>query len=210
MRKEFLSWADNFSTMRELDETDLEILQLLVADARRPYKEIADAVGLSPPTVSDRVDRLRELGVIQRFTVDVDRSLLSEGVAVLVDLTVKPGRVADVREGVADLDGVEHVFETADGNVVFHARLRDGAVEPLLADAVDIDAIREYDVRLLSDSSWFPRPGEAEFALTCDECGNTVTSEGVTAEIGGERYHFCCPSCRDQFEERYDELAEDA
>jgi len=196
--------------MRELDETDLEILQLLVADARRPYKEIADAVELSPPTVSDRVERLRELGVVRRFTVDVDRSLLSEGVAVLVDLTVKPGRVADVREGVAGIDGVEHVFETADGGVVFHARLRDGAVEPMLADALDLDAVREYDVRLLSDSSWHPEPREVEFALECDECGNTVTSEGESVRIDGDVYQFCCSSCKSRFEEQYEELKEAA
>jgi len=206
----FLLLSENLSPMQELDENDLEILQLLVADARRPYNEIADAVGLSPPTVSDRIDRLRELGVVRRFTVDVDRSLLSEGVAVLVDLTVEPGRVADVRAGVEEIDGVEHVFETADGSVVFHARLVDDAVEPLLADAVDLDAVQTYDVRLLSDSAWFPQPGDAEFALECDECGNTVTSEGESARIDGDRYQFCCPSCKSRFVEQYEELKEAA
>ena len=196
--------------MRELDETDLEILQLLVADARRPYNEIADAVDLSPPTVSDRIDRLKELGVVRRFTADLDRSLLSEGVAVLVDLHVEPGRVSEVRSGVEDIDGVEHVFVTAGGNVVFHARLRDGAVEPLLADAVDTDAVREYDVRLLTDSAWHPEPRGVEFALECDECGNSVTSEGESARIDGDLYQFCCSSCRTRFEEQYEELKEAA
>lgn len=196
--------------MRELDETDLEILQLLVADARRPYNEIAEAVGLSPPTVSDRIDRLQELGVVRQFTVDVDRSLLSEGVAVLVDLHVEPGRVAEVREDVETIDGVEHLFVTADGHVIFHARLRDGAVEPLLSETLDADAVREYDVHLLADSSWYPQPREVEFALECDECGNTVTSEGESARIDGDLYQFCCPSCRGRFEEQYEELKEAA
>jgi DNA-binding Lrp family transcriptional regulator len=47
--------------MRDLDETDLEILQLLLSDARRPYSDIAETVGLSAPAVSDRVSRLREI-----------------------------------------------------------------------------------------------------------------------------------------------------
>ncbi|MFC7078828.1 AsnC family transcriptional regulator [Halorussus caseinilyticus] len=196
--------------MRELDETDLEILQLLVADARRPYNEIADAVNLSPPTVSDRIDRLRDLGVVKRFTVDLDRSLLSDGVAVLVDLHVEPGRVSEVRNGVEGIDGVEHLFVTADGNVIFHARLRDGAVEPLLTDAIDIDAVREYDVKLLEDSAWHPEPRGVEFALECDECGNSVTSEGESSHIDGELYQFCCSSCQSQFEERYEDLKEAA
>ncbi|WP_128478854.1 AsnC family transcriptional regulator [Halorussus pelagicus] len=192
--------------MRELDETDLEILQLLVADARRPYKEIADAVNLSPPTVSDRIDRLRELGVIERFTVDLDRSLLSDGVAVLVDLHVEPGHLSPVRSGVEGIDGVEHVFVTADGHVVFHARLQDGAVEPLLDEVLDTDDIREYDVRLLADSTWHPDPRGVEFALECDECGNSVTSEGESSRIDGDLYQFCCSSCKARFEEQYEEL----
>jgi len=196
--------------MRELDETDLEILQLLVADARRPYNEIAEAVGLSPPTVSDRIDRMRELGVIQQFTVDLDRSLLSEGVAVLVDLHVEPGRVAGVRKSVEALDAAEHVFVTADGRVVFHARLEDGAVEPLLADSLDTDAIREYDVDLLARSSWSPEPEGVELALECDECGNTVTSEGESARIDGDLYQFCCSSCLSRFEEQYEAIKEAA
>ncbi|WP_276302314.1 AsnC family transcriptional regulator [Halorussus lipolyticus] len=196
--------------MRELDETDLEILQLLVADARRPYNEIADAVDLSPPTVSDRIERLKDLGVVRRFTVDLDRSLLADGVAVLVDLHVEPGRLSEIREGVEAIEGVEHVFVTADGHVIFHARLRGGAVEPLLADALDTEAVREYDVKLLEDSTWHPEPRGVEFALECDECGNSVTSEGESLRIDGELYQFCCTSCQSQFEEQYEELKEAA
>ena len=196
--------------MRELDETDLEILQLLVADARRPYNEIADAVGLSPPTVSDRIDRLKEIGVVKRFTVDLDRSLLSEGVAVLVDLHVEPGRVSEVRGDIEEVEGVEHVFVTADGHVVFHARLVDQSVEPLLDETLDTDVIREYEVELLADSAWHPEPRGVEFALECDECGNSVTSEGESSRIDGELYQFCCSSCQSRFEEQYDELKEAA
>ena len=196
--------------MRELDETDLEILRLLVTDGRRPYNEISSAVDLSPPTVSDRIDRLKDLGVIRRFTVDLDRSMLADGVAVLVTLHAEPGRVGDVRAGVEEIEGVEHVFVTADGQVVFQARLREGAVEPLLDDVLETDALREYDVQLLVDSAWYPQPRNVEFAMECDECGNTVTSEGESARIDGDLYQFCCSSCKGRFEERYEELQEAA
>ncbi|MFC6725497.1 Lrp/AsnC family transcriptional regulator, partial [Halobium palmae] len=60
--------------MRDLDDTDREILRLLLANARRPYSDIAEHVGLSAPAVSDRVERLQELGVVRGFTLDLDRS----------------------------------------------------------------------------------------------------------------------------------------
>jgi DNA-binding Lrp family transcriptional regulator len=192
--------------MRDLDEIDRHILRLLLEDARRPYSDIAGRVDLSAPAVSDRIDRLRELGVIRSFTLDLDRSLLSEGVPVLVELAVGPADAASVAESLRSLDEVEHVFRTADAAVVFKATVRDGDVPSLLSDAVDLGAVRDVEVRLLADAQWTPTLGDATLALTCVECGNTVTSEGVAARIGDDRYHFCCDSCRSNFESRYEEL----
>ena len=193
--------------MRDLDETDAEILRLLVDDARRPYSDIAEAVDLSAPAVRDRIDRLREVGVIRRFTVDVDRSQLRAGVPVLVDVTVAPGDVDRVRETLAAADGVEHVFVTADAHVVVQASVPDGDVGTLLEERVGLESVRSFEVDLLTAVEWAPQVAGTDFALECAECGNTVTAEGESARLDGTLYQFCCSSCRARFEERYDELA---
>lgn len=190
--------------MSSLDETDVRILELLVADARRPYSDIADEVGLSPPAVSDRIDRLRESGVIRRFTVDLDRSQLRAGVPVLVTLELPADAVSGVRDDVVDADAVEHAFVTADSDVVFHARFRADAVREQLGRLVDLSRVDDYEVTVVSDVEWTPSLGGAEFALSCAECGNTVTSEGRSERVGGEQYHFCCSSCLARFRERYE------
>ena len=194
--------------MHELDETDLGILRLLVADARRPYSEIADQVDVSPPTVSDRVERLEEMGIIERFTLDIDRSKLSNGVSVLIDVDLRPGAVGDIRHRLAELEQVEHVFAAADASVVMQATVHEGEVQAMLADAIDVEKVIQYDVRLLAESFWNPEVDGAEFAPDCDECGNTVTSEGESVRIDGQLHHFCCSSCRSNFEERYQHLKE--
>ena len=190
--------------MSTLDETDVRILELLVADARRPYSDIADQVGLSPPAVSDRIERLRESDVIRRFTVDLDRSQLRAGVPVLVTLELPAGAVSDVRDDVVGAEAVEHVFVTAEGDVVFHARFRADAVREQLGRLVDLSRVDDYAVTVVSDVEWTPSLGGSEFALSCAECGNTVTSEGEHERFGGDQYHFCCPSCLAQFRERYE------
>jgi DNA-binding Lrp family transcriptional regulator len=196
--------------MRELDETDLEILRLLLADARRPYSDIADAVGLSPPAVSDRVARLEEVGVIQRFTLDIDRTQFHGGTPVLVDLDVDRAAASTVRESLLDAGPVEHVFTTAESHLVFQARIPDSDVAAWLFDVVDERAVDSYEVTLLSAVDWSPGLGGTEFGLTCVQCGNTVDSEGVSTRIDGDLYQFCCPSCEARFSERYAELSEDA
>jgi len=196
--------------MRGLDDTDLEILRLLLEDGRRPYREIASTVELSAPAVSDRVDRLRELGLIRRFTVDLDRSLLREGQHVLIRIECEPGTGARVQDAIEPQDAVDHVFRTADDTVVCTAFVADSEVGSFLGDALPLDCVSGYDVDLLADAALQPDVGEAELAVDCVECGNTVTSEGKQERIDGTLYHFCCASCQENFRETYEELREGA
>ena len=193
--------------MRDLDEADRTILRLLLEDGRRPYSDLADHVDLSAPAVADRIDRLESLGVIRRFTVDVDTTKLYDGVGVLVDLAVRPGAVDGVVDALSDHERVEHRYVTADAHVVVHTTLGPDGVEGLLS-TVDSDALRALDVRLLSDETWHPRLGEATLAIDCVECGNRVGPDGESAVIDDTEYHFCCGSCLANFEDRFDDLRE--
>ena len=107
---------------------------------------------------------------------------------------------------VADVaaEAVEHAFVTADGDVVFHARFRADAVREQLGAVVDLSRVDDHEVAVVSDVEWSPAVAGAEFALSCAECGNTVTSEGRSERFDGDQYHFCCPSCLARFRERYE------
>jgi Lrp/AsnC family leucine-responsive transcriptional regulator len=196
--------------MPTLDDTDTRILSLLAEDARRPYSDIADEVDLSAPAVSDRITRLQEAGIVRRFTIDIDRSQLRSGVPVLVELSIRPGVLEDVRASIRSAEAVEHVFTTAGNDLVFSAHLEPTAVREEILNITDPSNVNEYAVRLLSESEWAPSVDGTEFALTCAECGNTVTSEGVVTHLDGTAYHFCCPSCEARFTDAYEEIQERA
>ena len=197
--------------MQSLDETDFEILRLLLSDSRRPYSDIADTVGLSAPAVSDRVTKLQEVGVINGFTLDIDRSQLRGGVPVLVTLDIVPGGgLAATKDRLLDDGAVEHVFTTAEADLVVSARVPDNDIAGWLRDTVGPTAFEDFEVTLLAETDWTPELGGTEFALSCAQCGNTVDSEGTETRIDGTLYQFCCPSCESRFEEKYDQLQQDA
>jgi DNA-binding Lrp family transcriptional regulator len=196
--------------MDELDDTDREILDILLSDSRRPYSAIADAVGLSPPAVSDRIEQLQEMGVIRRFTVDIDRSVLARGVPVLVTVTGVSGAGPDIEASLAAADETEHVFRTVDDTVVATMTVRANSAGETVRDRLDLDAVREYEIRLLDGRDWQPQVGDATFAPECVECGNTVTEEGERERIDGEVYHFCCASCKSAFVDQYERLSDGA
>jgi len=196
--------------MRDLDDTDLDVLRLLVEDARRPYSEIADRVNVSPPTVSDRVERLVELGVIQRFTVDIDRSMISRGVPVLAELDLGPDADDRVVDRIAAAEPVEHVYLTAEGRVVVHATVPEGEVRGTLRDVVDMELVDDLDVSILEEQAWEPDVADAELRLSCEECGEPVSTDGVTTQFDGDLFHFCSEDCHSGFEGRYAGLANGA
>lgn len=186
-----------------LDETDFEILSLLAEDARRPYSEIGEAVDLSGPAVSQRVTRLRESGLVDGFTVRLNRDRLRAGVDVLVTVT-DPGDLGTLRARLADAESVEGVFASADETVRFTGRTAAADVHAWASELVGGDA---FEVELLDSVEWEPSVAGSGFAVACAECSNTVSSEGESVRLGGETYHFCCPSCRARFEERYEQLS---
>jgi len=194
--------------MRDLDDIDLEILSLLAADARRPFSEIGERVDLSGPAVSDRVTRLEESGVINGFTLDLDRTKLRAGVPVLIDVELPSASLDAARERLRDADAVEHVFLTADGEIRFYARVEGRTVREWVAGLFDGVAVDDYAVTLVDDVEWTPSVEGVEFALTCAECSNTVDSEGETARIDGDVYHFCCSSVSPGSRTRYQRFEE--
>ena len=52
-------------TKHSIDTTDMRILDLLMDDARRTYRQLADEVGVSPVTVMKRVHSMERTGVVQ-------------------------------------------------------------------------------------------------------------------------------------------------
>jgi Lrp/AsnC family leucine-responsive transcriptional regulator len=196
--------------MRDLDETDMKILSLLAEDARRPFSSIGEEVDLSGPAVSDRVKRLEESDIINGFTVDVNRAQLRAGVPVFVRLENDTSVIEPLRSRLHDADGIEHLFVTAEGKIWFYGRAEGQNVRRWIDGLLEETPSMDYSVTLVDDLEWTPSLDGTEFAITCAECGNTVDSEGESARIDDDVYHFCCSSCRGRFEDQYQRLEEGA
>ncbi|MFW9875064.1 MAG: Lrp/AsnC family transcriptional regulator [Candidatus Thorarchaeota archaeon] len=83
--------------MKNLDEKDKRILEMLLEDSRRPYHDIAEdpAVDLSESTVRKRVLKLQEEGVIEKFTIKICRE---DERCIIAFLTLIPKTQAETKE----------------------------------------------------------------------------------------------------------------
>jgi Lrp/AsnC family transcriptional regulator, leucine-responsive regulatory protein len=71
-----------------LDRVNVKLLGELQADARVTLAELGRRIGLSPPAVAERLQRLRDGGVIAGYRTDVDPRAL--GLALSAVLRVRP------------------------------------------------------------------------------------------------------------------------
>jgi Lrp/AsnC family leucine-responsive transcriptional regulator len=83
---------------RRLDTTDIELLQELEIDARLSLAELGRRVGLSPPAVADRLERLEESGVIRAYRAEIDPRALGYELAVVLRIRPAPRELKKVAE----------------------------------------------------------------------------------------------------------------
>jgi Lrp/AsnC family transcriptional regulator for asnA, asnC and gidA len=94
-----------------LDDIDRKIIAELQKDGRKPYTQMAPAVGLSEAAVRQRVQRLIDAGVMQIVAV-TDPRVLGLSRQAMIGLKVE-GDTRRVAEAVADMHEVEYVVLTA-------------------------------------------------------------------------------------------------
>jgi Lrp/AsnC family transcriptional regulator, regulator for asnA, asnC and gidA len=117
-----------------LDEIDRRIIEQLQRDGRKPYTQMAPAVGLSEAAVRQRVQRLIDAGVMQIVAV-TDPRVLGFSRQAMIGLKIE-GDTRRVADAVAELHEVEYVVLTA------------GALDMLLEVVVEDD---EHLLELLNE-----------------------------------------------------------
>ena len=80
----------------ELDELSHQLLQLLAANPQRPASELARALGVSAPTVRERIRRLKQMGAIRGVRLDIDPAALGLPIAAWVRLRPTAGQMSRI------------------------------------------------------------------------------------------------------------------
>lgn len=113
-----------------LDDIDRRIVAIMVEDARISVKDLAARVALSSPSVSERVRRLEERGVIRGFTAQIDPSALGYTLQAIVRVKPLPGKLHIVQQLLADIPEVSECDKVT-GDDCFIVRLHLRSIEQL-------------------------------------------------------------------------------
>ena len=85
----------------ELDDINLDLIDLLQRDARMSYRDLGDAIGLSPPAVAERVRKLEESGVITGYQATIDYDAVGFPLLCIIRLNLTSGAGVQLDEIIA-------------------------------------------------------------------------------------------------------------
>ncbi len=95
------------SRVPEFDATDRAILELLQENCKQPMAAIGQKVGLSAPSVLERVHKLEESGVITGYKAQVDAQRLGKDVTSFIGVAIEgPSAIGQIERGIQALDDV--------------------------------------------------------------------------------------------------------
>ena len=87
---------------RPLDATDRAIIAALSENGRMTVRELAAHIGLSSPSVTERIHKLEDAGAIQGYSVLVDPKVFGLGITAHVRMRAVPGEVKRVAQMLID------------------------------------------------------------------------------------------------------------
>ena len=108
-----------------LDDLDQQIIRCLIQNARMPYSEIGQQVGISRVAVKMRVQALEKKGIIEEYTTIINPQKISGAISCYFEIETVPDTLEEVISILEKNDTVTQIYR-----VTGKSRLHVHAVSP--------------------------------------------------------------------------------
>ena len=143
-----------------MDAVDRKLIDALRANGRATYAELGRLVGLSGPSVTDRINRLEQAGLITGYHARVNSAGLGLGVTALIGVVLSDAADPDaVTARLHDLPEIEDLWFVA-GDEAFLMKIRTSdmdALEKLLGRLIRIRGVARTRTTIVLSTRWEDR-----------------------------------------------------
>ena len=87
---------------RPLDSIDREIIAALTDNGRMTIRDVAEQIGLSSPSIKERILKLEDAGAITGYTINVNPEVFGLGLVAHVRIRAIPGQVQKLAQMLGD------------------------------------------------------------------------------------------------------------
>ena len=95
--------------LNNIDSFDEKIIKILQNDARKPFVEIANTIGLSESAVRRRIKNLTDNNIIKKFTIEINNNEKTSAITLIS--VASSSEASTVTSKLLNLKGVDVVYE---------------------------------------------------------------------------------------------------
>ena len=168
-----------------LDNIDIAILSILQHHGRRHLAEIAKEVGLSPPTVMERVKKLEARGIIKGYHAHLDAKKLGRDILAFIGVSIGHQRYIDVFAAsmMRQSDVLECHHVTGDESFILKLKTTNTtSLEKILGEIRSMEGVTGTFTKIVLSS-----PKESQVLELNGAFGGELSSEGKPLEGSPER-----------------------
>ncbi|MCD6467440.1 MAG: Lrp/AsnC family transcriptional regulator [Methanomicrobia archaeon] len=94
-----------------IDKLDKEILNEMNKNARLSFRDIAKILGVSVATISHRVKKMEDLGIIKGYIPLLDQKKVGYDFTAVIEISIEKGRLSNVEKKLAEFDNTLGVYD---------------------------------------------------------------------------------------------------
>ncbi|MGC1709369.1 MAG: Lrp/AsnC family transcriptional regulator [Nitrosotalea sp.] len=95
-----------------VDDLDKRILEELLKNSKRSYRQLADELEIAPGTVLKRIKDMESKGIIKGYSIIVEQGKLSSQIIALIEITSSGGKLEEMGKKLSKLPNIYGVYET--------------------------------------------------------------------------------------------------
>ncbi len=109
-----------------MDKLDWNIILSLNANGRKSFRHISKELKVSLSTISNRVKRLEEIGIIERYIPVINREKIGYNLTAIINIKLTHGKLIEVQEKISKDNHVSAVYDiTGDWDSLIVAHFKD-------------------------------------------------------------------------------------
>ena len=115
----------SMSSPNKLDSLDLELISHIQKDARIQYRKLVEITGKSLGTVSNRIQKLVDSGVIKAWTIQIDAEKIGYDLTILINIQIDVKFLDEVNTHLSQIPELIAIYNvTGDYDITAIARVK--------------------------------------------------------------------------------------
>ena len=131
----------------DMDDMDRHIIDWLSSDSRTRYADMAGRLGVATSTIHNRIRRLEETGVIEKFTIITDPARIGNNITTYIGINIDYEKKEEVVGEVMKLESVLEFYELLEPYDLF-IKVRTETIESLKRDVLmrlsEMDGVHDF------------------------------------------------------------------